>query len=45
MKVASFDVETSPHSCPSGLHLLTDHKRRCVMPSDDAGCASTMFDV
>ena len=45
MKVASFDVDNSSHSCPSGLHLLTDHKRRCVMPSDGAGCASTMLDV
>ena len=45
MKLVSFDADNSSHSCPSGLHLLTDTKRRCVMPSDGAGCASTMFDV
>ena len=45
MKVVSFDVDNTSHSCPSGLQLLTDVKRRCVMPSDGAGCASTMFDV
>ena len=45
MQVASFDVDNSSHSCPSGLQLLTDTKRRCVMPSDGAGCASAMFDV
>ena len=45
MKVASFNVDNSSHSCPSGLRLLTDIKRRCVMPSDSAGCASSMFDI
>ena len=45
MRVASFDVSNSSHSCPSGLELVTNIKRRCVMPSDGAGCASTMYDV
>ena len=45
IKLASFDVDNTSHSCPSGLHLLTDTKRRCVMPSDGAGCSSTVFDV
>ena len=45
MKVASFDMDNPSHSCPSGLHLLNGTKRRCVMPSDSPGCASTMFDV
>ena len=45
MQVANFDVDNSSHSCPSGLRLLTDIKRRCVMPSDGAGYASRMFDI
>ena len=45
MKVASFDMDNPSHSCPSGLRLLTDTKRRCVTPSDGAGCASTMFNI
>ncbi len=45
MRVASFDFSNTSHSCPSGLELATDIKRRCVMPSDGAGCASTMYDV
>ena len=45
MKVANFDVNNSSHSCPGGLQLLTDIKRRCVMPNDSAGCASTMFNL
>ena len=47
MKVASFDVDNSSHSCPSELRLLTDIKRRCVIPSTStsAGCASTVFNT
>ena len=45
MQVASFDIDISPHSCPSGLCPLTDHKRRCVIPSDGPGCASIMFNI
>ena len=45
MKVASFDMDNPSHSCPSGLHLLNGTKRRCVMPSDSPGCASTMFNT
>ena len=45
MQVANFDVDNQPHSCPSGLRLLTDIKRRCVIPSDGPGCASIMFNI
>ena len=45
MRVANFNADNTSHSCPSGLQLFTNTKRRCGMPSDGAGCASTMFDI
>ena len=45
MSVVYFNANNTWHSCPSGLQLFTNIRRRCGMPSDGAGCASTMFDV
>ena len=42
MRVVDFNAD---NTCPSGLQLFTNIRRRCGMPSDGAGCASTMFDV
>ena len=43
MKVVKFDVSYSDQSCPSGLRLLTDTRRRCAKHGDSAGCGSTTF--
>ena len=45
MRVVDFNADNTSHSCPSGLQLFTNIRRRCGIPSDGAGCASTMFDV
>ena len=45
MKVVSFDMDNPSHSCPSGLQLFTNIKRRCGIGSDSAGCASTVFGI
>ena len=45
MRVVDFNADNTSQSCPSGLQLFTNIRRRCGMPSDGAGCASTMFDV
>ena len=42
MRVVDFNAD---NTCPSGLQLFTNIRRRCGMPSDGAGCASTMFDI
>ena len=43
MKVAKFDIRYSDQSCPSGLQLLTDTRRRCVKYGSSSGCGSTTF--
>ena len=45
MRVVDFNADNTSHSCPSGLQLFTNNRRRCGMPSNGAGCASAMFDV
>ena len=45
MRIANFDADNTLYSCPSGLRLFTDSRRRCGMPSDGAGCASASFNV
>ena len=45
MRVVDFNADNTSHSCPSGLQLFTNIRRRCGIPSDGAGCASTMFDT
>ena len=43
MKVAKFDIKYSDQSCPSGLRVLTDTRRRCVKYGSSPGCGSTTF--
>ena len=43
MKVAKFDVRYSDQSCPSGLRLLTNTRRRCAKYGSSPGCGSTTF--
>ena len=43
MKVEKFDIRYSDQSCPSGLRLLTNTRRRCVKYGDSPGCGSTTF--
>ena len=45
MRVVDFNADNTSHSCPSGLQLFTNIRRRCGIPSDGGGCASTMFDI
>ena len=45
MRVVDFNADNTSHSCPSGLQLFTNIRRRCGIPSYGAGCASTMFGV
>ena len=45
MRVVDFNADNTSQSCPSGLQLFTNIRRRCGIPSDGAGCASTMFDI
>ena len=45
MRVVDFNADNTSHSCPSGLWPFTNIRRRCGMPSNGPGCASTMFDI
>ena len=45
MSVVYFNADNTSHSCPSGLQLFTNTRKRYGIPSDGAGCASTIIDV